>query len=79
MACQEMDRELTDARQRRDAETEMAGNTIDTLQGRLTSLKDELLSLEGDKENMLSEVISLCPVQCSAWNFENYRMKKPLE
>ena len=53
---QELERELDDLRESADKEAETKYTMIGELQERLSTLKSELLSLEGDKANILSEV-----------------------
>ena len=53
---QELERELDDLRESADKEAETKYTMIGELQDRLSTLKSELLSLEGDKANILSEV-----------------------
>lgn len=56
VSCQELDKELNDIKDNADKEAESKYAVIGSLQERLAALKSELLSLEGDKENLLSEV-----------------------
>lgn len=53
---QELDQEINVLKKKSVKESETQYITINELQERLGSLKSELLSLEGDKENLLTEV-----------------------
>ncbi|KAF6033045.1 CCDC150 [Bugula neritina] len=55
-SCQEMEKELNELKENADKEAESKFAMIGGLQDRLASLKSELMSLEGEKENILTEV-----------------------